>query len=59
MNNEPVVYDRSLGGMVRSETQAFIPVKSVYTPEDIKDTEYERDLGDPGCYPFTRGIGSG
>lgn len=55
-NSESVVYDRSLGGMVRDETQAFIPVKVVYTPDDIKDTDYERDLADPGSYPFTRGI---
>lgn len=54
--NQGVVYDRSLGEMVRDATQAFIPLQVVYTPEDIKDVEYERDLGDPGCYPFTRGI---
>ena len=51
-----VTYDRSLGGMVRDATQAFIPLEVCYTPDDIKDVEYERDLGDPGCYPFTRGI---
>src|SRR3972149_5458309 len=33
-----------------------ITVKPVYTPEDIKDLDYQRDLGDPGQYPFTRGI---
>jgi len=27
-----------------------------YTPEDIKDLDYDRDLGYPGEYPFTRGI---
>jgi methylmalonyl-CoA mutase, N-terminal domain len=27
-----------------------------HTPEDIKDLDYERDLGSPGEYPFTRGI---
>ena len=32
-----------------------VPVKPVYTPEDL-DIDYDRDLGDPGCYPFTRGI---
>ncbi len=33
-----------------------IPVKPVYTPEDTKDLDYHQDLGDPGQYPFTRGI---
>ncbi len=54
--NENVSYNRSLGEIIRSETQAFIPVKVVYNPDDIKDVDYDRDLGDPGCFPFTRGI---
>ncbi len=28
----------------------------LYKPDDIKDLDYKRDLGDPGEYPFTRGI---
>ncbi|MCS6936281.1 MAG: methylmalonyl-CoA mutase family protein [Candidatus Bipolaricaulota bacterium] len=28
----------------------------LYTPEDIKDLDYERDLGYPGEYPYTRGV---
>jgi methylmalonyl-CoA mutase N-terminal domain/subunit len=31
-------------------------IKRVYTPEDIKDLDYVRDLGFPGEYPFTRGV---
>jgi methylmalonyl-CoA mutase N-terminal domain/subunit len=30
------------------------PVKPLYKPEDAP-VDYERDLGDPGQYPFTRG----
>jgi methylmalonyl-CoA mutase N-terminal domain/subunit len=33
-----------------------IPVSEVYRPSDIADLDYERDLGDPGSYPFTRGV---
>ena len=40
-------------GAVR--TSSGIPVKNVYTPNDV-EFDYERDLGDPGKYPFTRGI---
>jgi len=30
--------------------------KAVYTPQDLPSRSYERSLGDPGRYPFTRGI---
>ncbi len=30
--------------------------QSVYRPADIASLDYQRDLGDPGAYPFTRGI---
>ncbi|MFH1383328.1 MAG: methylmalonyl-CoA mutase family protein [Chloroflexota bacterium] len=33
-----------------------IPVKPVYTPEDLGDWDYHEQLGDPGQYPFTRGM---
>jgi methylmalonyl-CoA mutase N-terminal domain/subunit len=38
------------------ETPSHLPVDIVYTPADIADLDYERDLGMPGQYPFTRGI---
>ena len=53
---ESVPFDRSFGSLVRTETQSGIPVKAVYTPEDIKHLEYEQDLANPGEYPYTRGI---
>ncbi|MCS7257802.1 MAG: methylmalonyl-CoA mutase family protein, partial [candidate division WOR-3 bacterium] len=31
-------------------------VKDFYRPEDLAGFSYEKDLGDPGSYPFTRGI---
>ena len=31
-------------------------IKRLYTPADIPDFDYERDLGLPGEYPFTRGV---
>jgi len=37
-------------------TVSVIPVKRLYTPEDIKDLEYSKDLGFPGEPPFTRGV---
>ena len=38
------------------ETPSGLPIDIVYTPADIADLDYERDLGMPGQYPFTRGI---
>ncbi len=31
-------------------------VEPLYTPEDIADLDYDRDLGYPGEYPYTRGV---
>ncbi|MGH7700763.1 MAG: acyl-CoA mutase large subunit family protein [Gemmatimonadales bacterium] len=33
-----------------------IEKKAVYTPDDLAGFAYARQLGDPGAYPFTRGI---
>ena len=38
------------------ETPSGLPVDTLYTPDDISGLDYERDLGFPGQYPFTRGI---
>ncbi len=32
------------------------PVERLYTPLDVAGLDYERDLGFPGEYPFTRGV---
>ena len=32
------------------------PVKALYTAGDLSGLDYDRDLGDPGAYPYTRGI---
>lgn len=37
-------------------TSSDIDVKRLYTPLDIKDMDYNEDLGYPGEYPFTRGV---
>jgi methylmalonyl-CoA mutase, N-terminal domain len=38
------------------ETLSGLPTDRLYTPEHVADLDYERDLGFPGQYPFTRGI---
>jgi methylmalonyl-CoA mutase N-terminal domain/subunit len=38
------------------KTISELPVKRLYTPLDNSELDYERDLGFPGEYPFTRGV---
>jgi methylmalonyl-CoA mutase N-terminal domain/subunit len=33
-----------------------VPVKRLYDPGDIGGLDYERDLGYPGAFPYTRGV---
>src|SRR5579883_980171 len=37
-------------------TTSSVPVQRVYTPLDNAGLDYERDLGFPGEYPYTRGV---
>jgi methylmalonyl-CoA mutase N-terminal domain/subunit len=38
------------------QTLSGEPLQPMYTPEDVQDLDYGRDLGYPGHYPFTRGV---
>jgi methylmalonyl-CoA mutase N-terminal domain/subunit len=38
------------------ETSSGQAIDTVYTPEDLVNFEYTRDLAYPGEYPFTRGV---
>jgi methylmalonyl-CoA mutase N-terminal domain/subunit len=37
-------------------TSSNIPINELYTPEDLSDFDYSRDLSYPGKFPFTRGV---
>jgi methylmalonyl-CoA mutase N-terminal domain/subunit len=37
-------------------TVSGVPIERLYTPEQIRELDYENDLGDPGHPPYTRGI---
>jgi methylmalonyl-CoA mutase N-terminal domain/subunit len=41
---------------MRFMTTSSAPVERLYTPLDLADSEYERDIAHPGEYPYTRGI---
>ncbi|HEX9313295.1 MAG TPA: methylmalonyl-CoA mutase family protein [Actinomycetota bacterium] len=38
------------------QTLSGEPLEPLYTPADVEGFDYERDLGYPGHYPFTRGV---
>ncbi len=43
-------------GTPEPQTSSHIPVRPLYTPADLAGRDYERDLGNPGEFPFTRGV---
>ncbi len=48
--------ERSRERQDRFETTSEIEVDPVYTPEDVANQDYDRDLGFPGSFPYTRGV---
>jgi methylmalonyl-CoA mutase N-terminal domain/subunit len=38
------------------QTSSRISVNPLYTPADLSGTDYDRDIGFPGQYPYTRGV---
>jgi methylmalonyl-CoA mutase, N-terminal domain len=39
-----------------AQTSSHTPVQPLYTPSDLADWDYDRDVGYPGEFPFTRGV---
>ncbi|MBI5300290.1 MAG: methylmalonyl-CoA mutase family protein [Deltaproteobacteria bacterium] len=37
-------------------TLSSVPIKQLYKPDDISHLNYEKDLNDPGHFPYTRGL---
>jgi methylmalonyl-CoA mutase N-terminal domain/subunit len=40
----------------RFSTVSDMEIRRIYTPEDVKDQDFKRDIGFPGEFPYTRGI---
>jgi methylmalonyl-CoA mutase N-terminal domain/subunit len=49
-------YDRSKKRDYKFMTTSSREVNPLYTPADLPNMNYERDLGYPGQFPFTRGV---
>ena len=50
------VYARQREREALFETISGEPVRPLYTPDDLADTDADRDIGYPGEFPFTRGV---
>jgi len=37
-------------------TNSGIPLRPVYSPRDVEGIDYQEEIGDPGQYPYTRGL---
>jgi methylmalonyl-CoA mutase N-terminal domain/subunit len=37
-------------------TVSGVPIKRLYTPNDVQNIDFEKEIGWPGEYPYTRGI---
>ena len=48
--------NRDYGHIVRDQLQSSIYVNKFYSAADITNLNYSKDLGDPGKFPYTRGI---
>jgi methylmalonyl-CoA mutase N-terminal domain/subunit len=40
----------------RFETSSGIQLPNDFNPSNVEEIDYDRDLGDPGVFPYTRGI---
>jgi methylmalonyl-CoA mutase N-terminal domain/subunit len=48
-------YDKASERDAEFSTMSGVPIKPLYTPEDVEG-DYEEKLGYPGEYPYTRGV---
>jgi methylmalonyl-CoA mutase, N-terminal domain len=47
---------KSVAAPADPQTSSHIPVRPLYTPADLDGWDYDRQVGYPGEYPFTRGV---
>jgi methylmalonyl-CoA mutase N-terminal domain/subunit len=56
LKKKAAAWREQAGSFTERYTTSGVPVEPLYTPADIADTDYLRDIGFPGRYPFTRGV---
>jgi methylmalonyl-CoA mutase N-terminal domain/subunit len=53
---DPVKTVESKRQITDQKSSSGIPIEPLYTPADLTGRDYDRDLGYPGEFPFTRGV---
>ena len=48
--------DKSKGKTPEPSRSSHLPVQALYTPVDLASSDYGRDIGFPGQFPYTRGV---
>jgi len=51
---EPVT--KPAASLPSEETSSHIDIRPLYTPDDLPAWDYDRDVGYPGEFPYTRGV---
>jgi methylmalonyl-CoA mutase, N-terminal domain len=56
--SKPEIQEQKIAGqgIAEQKTSSNISIKPLYTPADLTTGDYDRDLGYPGEFPFTRGV---
>ncbi|MCP4669204.1 MAG: methylmalonyl-CoA mutase family protein [Deltaproteobacteria bacterium] len=50
------IFDSRTERLERFSTVSDREIKRIYTPEDLKNLDFEKDIAFPGQFPFTRGV---
>jgi methylmalonyl-CoA mutase N-terminal domain/subunit len=48
--------DNNISSLSRIDSETGVPLKVVYTPQDVEDIPYMENIGLPGKFPYTRGV---
>ena len=49
-------YEKTASKDKKFMTTSSKPIKALYVPSDTADIDFEKDIGYPGEYPYTRGV---
>ncbi len=52
----PEVRNNGGASLPEQRTSSHISVNPLYTPADLEGCDYDRDVGYPGQFPYTRGV---
>jgi len=50
------VFDKNPERLKRFSTVSDMEIRRIYTPLDVQEQDFTKDIGAPGQYPFTRGV---